>query len=93
MKIELPRRHRKNFETIANKKIGESLNEGECLEVFNKIKKEYEKAPNSFGSVEGKKESALELLIIISNQIAKEYKNLDVKLIQGIPELTKSKSE
>ncbi len=93
MKFELPRRHRKNFETIASKKIDENLNENECLEVFEQIKKEYDNAPNSFGSMEGKKESSLELLIIVSNQIAKEYKNIDVKLNQGIPELTKTKSE
>jgi hypothetical protein len=43
--------------------------------------------------MEGRKESSLELLIIVSNQIAKEYKNIDVKLNQGIPELTKTKSE
>ena len=56
------------------------------------IKKEYDKAPNSFGSNEGRKESCLELLVIISNQIASEYKSLDIELTQGIPELIKSKS-
>ena len=93
MNFKLPRRHRKNFEIISNKKIDENFNENECIEVFEQIKKEYDKAPNSFGSNEGRKESCLELLVIISNQIASEYKSLDVQLTQGIPELIKSKSQ
>tara|TARA_B100001113_G_scaffold154719_1_gene126520 strand:- start:851 stop:1132 length:282 start_codon:yes stop_codon:yes gene_type:complete len=93
MNFKLPRRHRKNFEIISNKKIDENFNENECIEVFEQIKKEYDKAPNSFGSNEGRKESCLELLVIVANQIASEYKSLDVELTQGIPELIKSKSQ
>ena len=93
MNFKLPRRHRKNFEIISNKKIGESFNESECIEIFEQIKNEYKKAPNSFGSNEGRKESYLELLLIVSDQIAKEYKSIDVKLTKGIPELIKTKSQ
>ena len=93
MNFKLPRRHRKNFEIISNKKIGESFNESECIEIFEQIKNEYKKAPNSFGSNEGRKESYLELLLIISDQISKEYKSIDVKLTKGIPELIKTKSQ
>jgi|TARA_A100001037_G_scaffold102648_1_gene93387 hypothetical protein len=93
MNFKLPRRHRKNFEIISNKKIEENFNENECMEIFEQIKNEYKKAPNSFGSNEGRKESYLELLLIISDQIANEYKSVDVQLTQGIPDLTKSKSQ
>ncbi len=93
MNFKLPRRHRKNFEIISNKKIDENFNENESKEIFEQIKNEYEKAPNSFGSNEGRKESYLELLLIVSDQIAKEYKSIDVKLNQGIPELIKTKSQ
>ena len=93
MNFKLPRRHRKNFEIISNKKIDENFNENESKEIFEQIKNEYEKAHNSFGSNEGRKESYLELLLIVSDQIAKEYKSIDVKLNQGIPELIKSKSQ
>ena len=34
------------------------------------IKKEYENSPNTFGSTPGKKESVMELLVIVGNQIA-----------------------
>ena len=60
MNFKLPRRHRKNFEIIANKKIDENFNENESKEIFEQIKNEYQKAPNSFGSNEGRKESYLE---------------------------------
>ena len=93
MNFKLPRRHRKNFEIISNKKIDENFNENESKEIFEQIKNEYEKAPNSFGSNEGRKELYLELLLIISDQISKEYKSIDVKLTKGIPELIKSKSQ
>ena len=93
MNFKLPRRHRKNFEIISNKKIDENFNENESKEIFEQIKNEYEKAPNSFGPNEGRKESYLELLLIISDQISKEYKSIDVKLTKGIPELIKTKSQ
>jgi hypothetical protein len=93
MNFKLPRRHRKNFEIISNKKIDENFNENESKKIFEQIKNEYEKAPNSFGSNEGRKESYLELLLIISDQISKEYKSIDVKLTKGIPELIKTKSQ
>ena len=80
MNFKLPRRHRKNFEIISNKKIDENFNENESKKIFEQIKNEYEKAPNSFGSNEGRKESYLELLLIVSDQIAKEYNSIDVKL-------------
>jgi len=35
----------------------------------------------------------LEMLIVIGNQIANEYKDLDVDMKQGIPEIKKAKSE
>ena len=54
MKFELPRRHRKSFEAIAKKKIVENLNKEESLEVFEKIKKEFEISPRTFGSKSGK---------------------------------------
>ena len=71
----------------------ENFNENESKEIYEQIKNEYEKAPNSFGSNEGRKESYLELLLIISDQISKEYKSIDVKLTKGIPELIKTKSK
>ena len=93
MKFELPRRHRKSFEAIAKKKIVENFNKEETLEVFEKIKKEFEISPRTFGSKSGKKEMFLEMLIVIGNQIANEYKDLDVDMKQGIPEIKKAKSE
>ena len=93
MKFELPRRHRKSFEAIAKKKIVENLNKEESLEVFEKIKEEFEISPRTFGSKSGKKEMFLEMLIVIGNQIANEYKDLDVDMKQGIPEIKKAKSE
>ena len=41
MNFKLPRRHRKNFEIISNKKIEENFNENECMEIFEQIKNEY----------------------------------------------------
>ena len=63
------------------------------LEVFNKIKKEYENSPNTFGSSSGKKESVMELLVIVGNQIAGEYKDCEVTIKQGVPEINKIKSQ
>ena len=47
MKFQLPRRHRKSYEAIAKKKIDENLNKEESLEIFDKIKKEYNNSPRS----------------------------------------------
>ena len=92
MQFELPRRHRKSFEVTTRKKLSEKFNKSESLEVFEVIKKEYKNSPPTFGSSSGKKESLLELLIITGNQIAKEYKDCDVVMIQGIPEIKKVKT-
>ena len=92
MKFELPRRHRKSYEAIAKKKIDENLNKEETLEIFDKIKKEYNNSPRSFGSNTGKKDMNLEMLIVIGNQISNEYQDLQMDLKQGIPELNKGKS-
>ena len=61
--------------------------------IFNKIKKEYENSPNTFGSSSGKKESVMELLVIVGNQIAGEYKDCEVSIKQGVPEINKIKSQ
>ncbi len=92
MKFQLPRRHRKSYEAIAKKKIDENLNKEESLEIFDKIKKEYNNSPRSFGSNTGKKEMNLEMLIVIGNQISNEYQDVQIDLKQGIPELNKGKS-
>tara|TARA_B100001113_G_scaffold86522_1_gene69095 strand:+ start:864 stop:1145 length:282 start_codon:yes stop_codon:yes gene_type:complete len=92
MQFELPRRHRKSFEVTTRKKLSEKFNKSESLEVFEVLKKEYKNSPPTFGSSSGKKESLLELLIITGNQIAKEYKDCDVVMTQGIPEIKKVKT-
>ena len=92
MKFQLPRRHRKSYEAIAKKKIDENLNKEESLEIFDKIKKEYNNSPRSFGSNTGKKEMNLEMLIVIGNQISNEYQDVQIDLKHGIPELNKGKS-
>ncbi len=89
MKFELPRRHRKSYEAVAKRKIDENLNKEESLEIFDKIKKEYNNSPRSFGSNSGKKEMNLEMLIVIGNQISNEYKDLQIELRQGVPEISK----
>ena len=55
-------------------------------------KRQYENSPNTFGSSSGKKESVLELLIIVGNQIASEYKDCEVSIKQGVPEINKIRS-
>ena len=89
MQFELPRRHRKSFEVTTRKKLSEKFNKSESIELFEVIKKEYKNIPPTFGSSSGKKESLLELLIITGNQIANEYKDCDVVMTQGIPEIKK----
>lgn len=89
MQFELPRRHRKSFEVTTRKKLIEKFNKSESIELFEVIKKEYKNSPPTFGSSSGKKESLLELLIITGNQIANEYKDCDVVMTQGIPEIKK----
>ena len=89
MQFELPRRHRKSFEVTTRKKLSEKFNKSESIELFEGIKKEYKNSPPTFGSSSGKKESLLELLIITGNQIANEYKDCDVVMTQGIPEIKK----
>ena len=54
--------------------------------------RQYTDAPRTFGANQGKKEATLELLIIIGNQIAEEYKDLEVEMVLGVPELSKSKA-
>ena len=92
MQFELPRRHRKSFEVTTRKKWSEKFNKSESIELFEVIKKEYKNSPPTFGSSSGKKESLLELLIITGNQIANEYKDCDVVMTQGIPEIKKVKT-
>ena len=92
MQFELPRRHRKSFEVSTKKKLDTKFNKTESLEVFETIKKEYNSSPVTFGSSSGKKEALLELLIITAGQIATEYKDCDVVLNQGVPEIKKVKS-
>ena len=89
MQFELPRRHRKSFEVTTRKKLSEKFNKSESIELFEVIKQEYKNSPPTFGSSSGKKESLLELLIITGNQIANEYKDCDVVMTQGIPEIKK----
>lgn len=89
MKFELPRRHRKSYEAVTKRKIDDKLNKEESLEIFDKIKKEYNNSPRSFGSNSGKKEMNLEMLIVIGNQISNEYKDLQIELRQGVPEISK----
>lgn len=92
MKFELPRRHRRSFEVSTKKKLSDNFNKKESLEIFEIIKKEYENSPNTFGSSIGKKESQLELLIIVSNQIISEYKDFEIILNKGVPEIVKVKT-
>jgi len=92
MKFELPRRHRKSFEQITKNKIDHNYNKIESIEAFDNIKKSYIKSPVTFGSKGGRKESLLELCIIVGNQIANEYKDCDVVINKGIPEIIKVKS-
>ena len=92
MQFELPRRHRKSFEVTTKKKLSEKFNKSQSIEMFQIIKKEYKNSPPTFGSSSGKRESLLELLIITGNQIANEYKDCDVVINQGIPEIKKVKT-
>ena len=55
------------------------------------VKKTYYIAPNTFGSAKVKKEDTLEMLMIRSDQISKEYKDCEVIWRQGVPEITKVK--
>ena len=91
MKFKLPRRQRKSFETISGKPIDTNLNKKEALEIFEMVKKTYSIAPNTFGSAKGKKEDTLEMLMIISDQISKVYKDCEVIWRQGVPEITRVK--
>ena len=50
MQFDLPRRQRKSFEVITKTALSDKLNKEQAIEVFNKIKKEYENSPNTFGS-------------------------------------------
>ena len=92
MQFELPRRHRKSFEVTTRKKLSEKFNKSQSIEMFEIIKKEYKNSPPTFGSSSGKREALLELLIITGNQIANEYKDCDVVMNQGIPEIKKVKT-
>ena len=60
--------------------------------MFEIIKKEYKNSPPTFGSSAGKRESVLELVISTGNQVATEYKDYDVVMNQGIPEIKKVKT-
>ena len=43
--------------------------------------------------IRDRKEEVLEMLLIISDQIASEYKDCEVALKQGVPEITKVKEK
>ena len=73
--------------------LSENFNKNESLEIFDKLKKEYNKSPVTFGSNSGKKEALLELLIIIGNQIATEYKDLNIVFKLGLPHIEKGKKD
>ena len=92
MKFNLPRRQRKSFDSITKKMISDNFNKTESKELFINIRKQYIDAPRSFGANQGKKEATLELLIIIGDQIAKEYKDIEVAMVLGVPELSKKKA-
>ena len=77
MQFQLPRRHRKSFEVSTNKELNTKFNKTESLEIFETIKKE----------------SVMELLVIVGNQIAGEYKDCEVSIKQGVPEINKIKSQ
>ena len=72
--------------------VSKSKHKTESTELFSNVKKQYTEAPRTFGANQGKKEATLELLIIIGNQIAEEYKDLEVEMVLGVPELSKSKA-
>ena len=91
MKYSLPRRHRKSFEVITKKKLDDNINKTEAIQICAEIKKAFDNTPQTYGSSDGKKDSLLELLIILSNQIAEEYKDCEVSFKQGIPEIIKVK--
>ena len=59
MQFELPRRQRKSFEAITKSSLSDKFNKEQSIEVFNKIRKEYENSPNTFGSSSGKKAKAI----------------------------------
>ena len=90
MKFNLPRRQRKSFESITKKMVSDNFNKTESTELFSNVRKQYTDAPRTFGANEGKKEATLELLIIIGNQIAEEYKDLQIEVwFLVVPELSK----
>ena len=91
MKYSLPRRHRKSFEVITKQKLDDNINKSEAIQICAEIKKAFDNTPQTYGSSDGKKDSLLELLIILSNQIAEEYKDCEVSFKQGIPEIIKVK--
>ena len=89
MQFDLPRRQRKSYEVITKTALSDKLNKEQAIEVFNNIKKEYENSPNTFGSSSGKKESVMELLVIVGNQIASEYKIVKFQLNKVFQKLIK----
>ena len=91
MKFNLPRRQRKSFESIIGASSKNNFNKTQSLEIFENVKKELLKSPKTFGSNTGKQDDILEMLVILSHQISMEYKDLNVVLRQGIPEIIKEK--
>lgn len=91
MKFNLPRRQRKSFESIIGASSNNNFNKTQSLEIFENVKKEFMKSPKTFGSNTGKQDDILEMLVILSHQISMEYKDLNVVLRQGIPEIVKEK--
>ena len=91
MKFNLPRRQRKSFESIIGASFKNNFNKTQSLKIFESVKEEFMKSPKTFGSNTGKQDDILEMLVILSHQISMEYKDLNVVLKQGVPEIIKEK--
>ena len=87
MKFTIPRRHRKVFNNISNKKLDENFTKEDARELLSNIIDEYYKSPASYGTNKGQKESSLELAMIVANQVSDAYKDIKVELERGIPVL------
>ena len=87
MKFTIPRRHRKVFNNISEKKLDENFTKKDAHKLLSNIIDEYNKSPASYGTNTGQKESSLELAMIVANQVSAAYKDTKVELKRGIPVL------
>lgn len=87
MKFAIPRRHRKTFSNISEKQLDDNFTKEDAQTLLKNIIEEHNKSPESYGTNKGKKESSLELAMIIANQVSDEYRNIKVELERGIPVL------